>query len=174
MNIKLEEIKKIRKQLNLTQKELANISNVSQSLIAKIESGLLDPTYTKYNKIIEALKLYNKNDIIAKDVMTKKIISINSNDKIINAIKIMKEKNISQLPVIDDNVCFGQITEKTIIESLFSQKGKIVADVMEDAPPILPVTTTIETLRQLLRTFQFVLIIDRGEYVGIITRTNLF
>jgi len=37
MTYELEEVKKIRKKLGLTQTELANRAGVSQSLIAKIE-----------------------------------------------------------------------------------------------------------------------------------------
>ena len=51
----LSEIKKIRKALGLTQKKLAFISGVSQSLVAKIESDRIDPTYSKVNQIFSAL-----------------------------------------------------------------------------------------------------------------------
>ena len=54
-NYELEEIKKIRKKLELTQTELADRAGVSQSLIAKIEAGRIDPTYSKTKKIFAAL-----------------------------------------------------------------------------------------------------------------------
>ena len=56
MTYELEEIKKIRKKLGMTQTELANRAGVSQSLIAKIESARIDPTYTKTQKIFAALR----------------------------------------------------------------------------------------------------------------------
>ena len=41
----IDRISKIRKQLGLTQIQLANLAGVSQSLIAKLESGRIDPSY---------------------------------------------------------------------------------------------------------------------------------
>ena len=62
MPYELDEIKKIRKKIGLTQTGLANRAGVSQSLIAKIESGRIDPTYTKTQKIFAALSDLEKKD----------------------------------------------------------------------------------------------------------------
>ena len=43
----LNEISRLRKQLGLTQAELAKLSGVSQSLIAKLEAGKIEPSYSK-------------------------------------------------------------------------------------------------------------------------------
>ena len=44
-------LKKIRKQLDLTQYAFAKEAGISQSMVAKIESGKLDPTYSYIKKI---------------------------------------------------------------------------------------------------------------------------
>src|SRR3989338_4468360 len=62
MPYELHEIKKIRKSLALTQTDLAKMANVSQSLIAKIESGKIDPTFTKTKKIFETLHLLQNKE----------------------------------------------------------------------------------------------------------------
>ena len=83
MDYELEEIKKIRKNLGLTQSELAKRANVSQSIIAKIESGKIDPTFTKTKKIFETLNyLENKEEIKAEELMNKKIVSLTHNESI--------------------------------------------------------------------------------------------
>ena len=51
----IEKIQEIRKKLNLTQTELSKLAGVSQSLIAKLESGHIDPAYSKVKAIFEAL-----------------------------------------------------------------------------------------------------------------------
>ena len=50
----IDEIKKLRSSLGLTQKDLAQRADVSQSLIAKIEAGRIDPTFSKVQKIFLA------------------------------------------------------------------------------------------------------------------------
>ena len=60
MPYELEEIKEIRKKFGLTQGQLAQIAGVSKSLIAKIEAGRLDPTFSKAQKIFEAIDTLGK------------------------------------------------------------------------------------------------------------------
>ena len=92
----LAEIKKIRKSLGLTQSELAKKSAVSQSLIAKIEAGKIDPTFTKTKKIFEALDfLQNKEEIKAGELMNQKIISVAPDNTIKESIEKMKKSGIS-------------------------------------------------------------------------------
>jgi predicted transcriptional regulator len=43
----LEDIAKRRRQLGMKQSELAKAAGVSQSLIAKLEAGTIDSSYTK-------------------------------------------------------------------------------------------------------------------------------
>ncbi len=55
--MELSEIKHLRKKFGLTQSQLAKLSGVSQSLIAKIEADRIDPTFSKAQKIFEAIKM---------------------------------------------------------------------------------------------------------------------
>lgn len=97
----LQEIKRMRKNLGINQKDLAAQAGVSQSLIAKIESGKLDPTFTKAKQIFRALEeLQEKEEIKAKEIMNKKVVFVKANDKVKEIIAIMKRKGISQVPVL--------------------------------------------------------------------------
>ena len=57
----ITQLKKIRKQLDLTQHQFAKNSGVSQSMIAKIEAGKLDPTYSYVRKIEDAMSSLTKH-----------------------------------------------------------------------------------------------------------------
>ena len=52
----LEDIAKRRRQLGLKQSELAKMAGVSQSLIAKLEAGTIDSSYTKVKTIFDVLE----------------------------------------------------------------------------------------------------------------------
>lgn len=174
MTYELEEIKKIRKKLGMTQTELANRAGVSQSLIAKIESGRIDPTYTKTKKIFAALSdLEKKEEIKAEQLMTDKIISIDSSSSIKEAIGKMKKSQISQLPVIDNHKLVGLVSESTILDALLNSKGKLVREVMQEAPPIVSKTTSIQVVSNLLKHYPIILVSEEGRLVGLITKSDL-
>ncbi len=83
----VSEIKAIRKQFGLTQSELAKKSGVSQSLIAKIEAGKVDPSYSKVRQIFNFLEnLHKERELKAGDVMHSSIISIAPDSDIKSAI----------------------------------------------------------------------------------------
>ena len=174
MTYELEEVKKIRKKLGMTQSELASCAGVSQSLIAKIESGRIDPTYTKANKIFTALnELEKKEEIKAEQLMTNKIIDISPDDSIKDAIAMMKKSQISQLPVIDNHKLIGLVSESTILDALLKSKATKVKEIMQEAPPIVSKTTSIQVISNLLKYYPMVVVSEEGKLVGLITKSDL-
>ncbi|MBU0470063.1 MAG: CBS domain-containing protein [Nanoarchaeota archaeon] len=174
----LENIRKLRKKYNLTQKELANKAGVSQSLIAKIESKKLDPTFTKAQLIFEALeKLQVTEEVKAQEIMQKKVYFAEVNDSLKTIIKIIKTKGISQLPVLSNgNVC-GIITEGAILRKIMANPEKInslkAEDTMEEAPPIVSPKTGLRVLFHLLQESPIVLVSEKGQTKGIISKADL-
>jgi predicted transcriptional regulator len=179
----LEEIKGLRIKIGLTQKQLADLVGLSQSYIARLEKGDINPTYENIRKIYSVLESYLdqnlNNEITAKEIMTRNVISVNSNDTIEKAINIMINNGISQLPVLDNDVIVGSITEELVNKLLNSEKlknnikNKKIKDFMEDSFPQISENTSIKIVSYLLKQYQAVLVISRGKLVGIITKTDL-
>lgn len=170
------EIKNIRKRVGMTQGELAKLADVSQSMIAKIESGLLDPSYSNAKKIFAALdSLTNKKNIQIEQVMVKKIISVSPNDTLKDAIETMKKYGISQTPVIDGNSVAGFISEGILLDAIMNThnpKARI-SEVMSEAPPIVAVSADIDAASHLLKYYPLVLVSDKGKLVGVLTKADL-
>ncbi len=174
MTYELEEIKKIRKKLGMTQTELANRAGVSQSLIAKIESGRIDPTYSKTKKVFIALtELEKKEEIKAGQLMTSRIVSVSPAMPIKEAIAKMKKFQISQLPVMDHSKLIGLVSESTILDALLKSKATIVKEIMQEAPPIVSKTTSIQVVSNLLKHYPIVVVSEEGRLVGLITKSDL-
>ncbi len=174
----LNQIKALRLKYNLNQKDLASQAGVSQSLIAKIEAGKVDPTFTKAQQIFDALDhLQQKEEVKAKEVMNTKIIFAQSSESIKEVIKIMKSKGISQTPVSAKEKIIGIVSETTILNKIAEHPEKIaslkVSDVMEDVPPIVSPETGLKTLLHLLQEFPIVLVAEKGDIKGIISKTDL-
>ncbi len=174
----LAEIKRQRKLHNLTQSELAKLSAVSQSLIAKIESGRLDPTYTNVRKIFTVLNnLDEKGQRRASDFMVPRIIMCHSEDHLSLAVSKMRQNSISQLPIIDSGITVGLVSESTVLDALAAGKdvSKLqIKDVMADAPPVISPQTPMQIVLDLLRYSPLVLIGGSGgKFVGVLTKSDI-
>jgi predicted transcriptional regulator len=173
MNYEISDIKRMRRQLGITQTELANRARVSQSLVAKIESGIIDPGYSKINALFRALESMKvKNELRAVDVMTKKVIHTTSKTSIKTAAHLMRTSEISQLPVIDDGRVVGLVTDKAMLESISSGK-KYVEDVMEDSPPTVSENTSITVLINILKSYPIIPVTVKGKIGGVITKSDV-
>ena len=87
----LDTIKKMRISLGINQTVLAQKAGVSQSLIAKIEAGKVEPTYSKALQIFEDLEqLRSKEELKAKQRMNQKVIFAKVTDSLLEVIKLMK------------------------------------------------------------------------------------
>jgi len=91
----LSRIKYLRKKLNISQKELGEKLDISQSTISRIENGDMDPPYSKVKKIIEFLENERmekkRSKKHAEDIMTPKIISITPDSTIKEVITVMSK-----------------------------------------------------------------------------------
>src|SRR3989344_8683891 len=174
----LTEIKQLRRKYHLNQKELAQRAEVSQSLIAKIEAGKVEPSYSKAKLIFEALdQLREKEEAKAKDIMNKKISFAEMGEPLKEIIKTMKSKGISQLPVLSKEKVCGIITEGSILRKMLEQPEKSnlfkAEDVIEEAPPVITMNTGFRTISNILRDYPIVLVAERGDIKGIISKSDL-
>jgi len=174
MVLDIKEIKAVRKKLGLTQTQLARLSGVSQSLIAKIEAGTLDPTYSNAQKIFNALEAFSKKkEIKAEEIMTPKIISLSPSDSARDAIGRMKKFEISQMPVLDNEKAVGIISETILLDAVLNKKPQKIGDIMEDAPPVLSKDSSVSVVSDILKYYPMVLVGEKGRLKGIITKADL-
>ncbi|MFG1449818.1 MAG: CBS domain-containing protein [Thermoplasmataceae archaeon] len=180
----IEELKKMRKTLGISQKDLAHVSGVSQSYIARLEKGDLNPTYEKVRKIFEYLnkasQKVNTIDLVAEKIMSTNLITCSPSDSIISALDKMRNHGISQLPVLTmDGKLIGSVSESDINDMLLkgstieSLKTMIVRKVMGATPPQLDRNSPISMVYPILKFSSCVLIVDGGEVKGIITKADI-
>ena len=178
MDYQLVEVSRLRKKHQLTQKELSNRAGVSQSLIAKIEAGKMDPSYSKAQQIFNALhNLENSTEPKAKELMNIKILFAKSHESVKEIIKLMKIKGISQVPIFSGEKVIGIITESAIIKELAENPQRInhlkAHEVMEETPPIISLQQSFRTILELLKENSLLLVAEKGEIKGVITKSDL-
>lgn len=175
-----KQLKKIRVQLGITQSELAKAAGVSQSLIAKLESGLVDPSFSTMKSISEALRSQIRIEgKKASDVMSSPVVSVQSGASISDSISLMRKSNISQIPVYSGSKLTGSITENQIVALLSGTEdprgllSRTVSSVMQPAFPIVSRDTPIEALFSLFKFVPAVLVANGDKIEGIVTKIDM-
>ncbi len=171
----LDLIQKRRILLGVTQKELSRLSGVSQSMIAKIESGRVEAGYSVACKIFGALdSLVGATEDKAKDFMRKKILFCDVGDSVEDVVGKMKKKGISQLPVLDNAELVGLVNEGVLIENMERlSEGLEVGEIMREAPPVVCEVTSKDSVVLLLREFPIVLVKKGREFVGLVSKADV-
>jgi predicted transcriptional regulator len=173
-----DELKQKRIDLGLTQNDLAKRAGVSQPLIARIESGDVDPRLSTLKKIIDVFNEIEKEDICLKDIMNHELISVSPEESIDRAVHIMEEYNISQIPVIRNGISVGSIAEDMIVRSMADKKTSVVshmkiADIMGDSFPALSPNTDVKTASYMLEKHPAVLVLENGQVTGVVTKYDV-
>lgn len=165
-------LKKLRLDSGLTQRKLAQLVGVSQAHIAKIEGGRVDPRMSTVNKLLQVLTEGEGKD--CGEVMTRQVVFAEPMDKVVKVSQLMMQHAISQLPVLRNRRVVGTVTEESIIRNLSSSiADNRVEQVMQPPLPIVPEDTNVSMIKPLLEDHPGVLVVKKGDIVGIITRSDL-
>ena len=180
----IEELRKMRKNLGISQKELARVSGVSQSYIARLEKGSINPAYDKIRKIFDYLNRSGQRaknmDLTVESIMTKTLITCYPTDSIMSALNVMRQKGYSQLPVIThDGKTVGTITESDVNDMLIkgasieSLKNLLVRKVMGSTLPQVDKSSPVSMIYPMLKYSSAVLVTDGGELRGIVSKADI-
>ncbi len=115
--------------------------------------------------------------LLAKDVMTKPVISIGAGATMADAESTMTKYQINVLPVLDgrERYC-GLLSRETVQRALFHKLGRtqLANLIQEDAYSAEPGTPFRDIEGHMIeRNQRFVPILEKGKVVGVITRTDL-
>ena len=182
------ELKKMRKKAGLTQAELAKLAGLSQSMIARIESGTVDPRLSTLKKIMNALSAVIISSHTVGEVLEKKnkenphlpkLIFVRPTDSVRKATDLMKRYSVSQLPVLDSSLKpVGSVTERGLMTSftIFGKDllNKKVNDVMSESFPVINIESKLSEIYSLfVEGNDAVLVVKKGKIVGILTKIDV-
>ena len=128
--------------------------------------------------------------MLVKNWMSKEVITINADDSMSDATKILKEHHISMLPVMKNGTMVGIVTDRDLkrasasdansleIHELLYLLSKIkVKDIMTKNPITVPQDFTVEETAEILMKNKIsgVPVVDeKKQVVGVITQNDLF
>jgi len=112
-----------------------------------------------------------------KLIMTKNVVSVKTSAKISEAMKLMTERNLGGLPVVDDENRVRAIITERDIANLFADRisnVKVAQIMSEKVVTALPKTTIFEAEKTMTtQGFRRLPIISDGRVVGIITTMDI-
>ena len=157
----------------MTQAELASKVGVSQSNIARLERGSLDPKLSLVKKIVDVLT--DNTGRVCSEIMSVEPTTVDARDAVSIAVSLMQENNYSQLPVMRGTQLVGIITEWDVIQNLQHDLHEIsVQSIMSPSGAIMvDENTSVDVIIPLFEKYQAVFVLNQGRIQGIITRTDL-
>jgi predicted transcriptional regulator len=178
----ISRIKQTRNSLGMTQSLLAKRASVSQSTIAKIERGIVKGSYPEVVRLFEALedeKNRQSTKVRLRDICTKNVIGVQSNDQVRKASELMKEFDISQMPVFEGDKPIGSINEKSILRLIMNGASpdevnrRPVRTIMDDPFPVVGEEVEKESVEPLILAEHAVLTTKNGKITGIVTSADM-
>ena len=117
--------------------------------------------------------------LAAKDVMTKKVICIGKDTPIVEAIRLMANKNVTGIPIVEDDMTLiGILSEQDVLRLFHTfdeEKNRTVNDFMtqpavhfEQDEPLLDVCYCLRD-----NSIRRVPVTSNGKVVGVISRSDI-
>jgi cystathionine beta-synthase len=105
-----------------------------------------------------------------------RLIYASSDDRVAEAMRLMNDHGLSQIPIIDDGNSVGSLREGRLMAKLLNNRELLQAPVSEvmDAPfPVVNETVEAERATKYLKHSPAILVEEYGRIVGIITRHDV-
>jgi len=164
-----------RKSLGLTQSLLAERSGLTQSVIAKVETGSVDPRASTLRKMVGALKREERPDQAhtVGDIMISEVTTLTRTDTVQSAIDKMVLGGISHLPVLGETgSVVGLVSESSLLKGGVG-KESFVDEVMRADYSMVDIDISVEEARRLLGEEEVLLVNRRGVLVGLVSRIDM-
>ena len=81
-----------------------------------VEKGMLVGVISRTD-ILKGFESGTLRDLMVQDVMTKEVVCVASADLAVNVARIMSEKGINRVPVVDNDKLVGIVTRGDIIKA---------------------------------------------------------
>ena len=128
--------------------------------------------------------------MLVMDWMTKPAVTVDQNNSLIDAMKVLKQKNIMMLPVMKGSELVGIVSDRDVKRAFASNVSPLemheifylmarvkVRNIMSRNPIVVPINYTIEETAELLLNHKISgapVLDEKGGLVGVITQRDIF
>jgi CBS domain-containing protein len=115
--------------------------------------------------------------MLVKDVMTKDVITIDSNQTILDAYKLYRDNKVGSLVVTDSDKCIGIVTERDLIEKAIDKDltKTLVKDIMTSNIRTISPSDNLDTASEIMEKFNIkkLPVLYENSISGIITINDI-
>jgi cystathionine beta-synthase len=125
---------------------------------------------------VERPKTGDLRDLIMRRYSEGAVITVGPEDTLLTAYQRMRVADVSQVPVVEGGRPIGILDESDVLFAVHADEQRFrdpVRTVMTTRLRTLPPTASVEALYQVLDEGLVALIMDGGDFVGLITRFDL-
>ena len=115
-------------------------------------------------------------DIIASRNGNYRLVVSQKSDRVKDAIHLMNQKGVSQIPVLEEGQVVGSITDSRLLSKIIENpdlKDAYVADVMESSMKFVALDSTLDVLSSMLDKEKAVLVRDDRHHIHIVTKHDI-
>jgi cystathionine beta-synthase len=140
-------------------------------------SKMYNEEWMRENRLLEPERLTAADMIARKAGVAPALVSVERATSVREALRLVTEYDISQLPVCDGEVCIGSVPESALMARIIENQAALdhaVESIMEPPFPIIEGDLPMSGVGRLLtRQCPAVLVRSNGGLVGIITRYDV-
>ncbi|MCC7430464.1 cystathionine beta-synthase [bacterium] len=107
---------------------------------------------------------------------TPRLVTISASSLVREAIGLMKNYNISQLPVVSEGENLGTVRENQLLRLILEDYNILedqVSKVMEAPLPTIEENAPVTSAKIILKEFPAAIVTEKGRFVGVISRHDL-
>lgn len=115
-------------------------------------------------------------DIVSSRKDGYQLVVVDKTTKIKEAIAIMNEKSVSQIPVMEGEQVIGSLTDNKLLLKIIENpdlKDATVAEVMEESMHFVALDSTLDVLSSMVEKEKAVLVRDENHRVHIVTKHDI-
>jgi CBS domain-containing protein len=123
------------------------------------------------------LKGEENNNMLVREIMTKNVVTIDSNQTIYEAYKKYRDFKVGCLIVTDKDQCVGIVTERDLIERSIDRdlETTMVTEIMTSDIKTIQSLETLEKASEIMRKYKIkkLPVLSDNDIAGIITITDI-
>lgn len=140
-------------------------------------SKIYNDVWMREHGFLKPERITVKYILDSKESILQNVISVDKSTTIRQAIELIKKHSISQMPVMENGISVGLVTESNLLNSVVNDPAtldKSVTAAMEHPLPEIQLNDEVSTaVKYFMQKIPAVIVKDRNTPVGIVTRFDV-